>query len=147
MIGLGSRHERDDFPSVIHHHKVSRDARFRRLVREMASERGRSRARREAPPGFEDAPVPRATYRVQLNAGFTFRDATKLVPYLARLGVSHIYCSPYLKARQGSTHGYDIIDHNELNPEIGSREDFAHFVAEICELLGLEPTVLTAWIT
>jgi (1->4)-alpha-D-glucan 1-alpha-D-glucosylmutase len=109
----------------------SRDPRFRRLARELASERGRSRARREAPPGFEDAPVPRSTYRVQLNGKFTFRDATKLVPYLARLGVSHIYCSPYLQARPGSTHGYDIIDHNKLNPEIGTREDFDEFVAEL----------------
>jgi (1->4)-alpha-D-glucan 1-alpha-D-glucosylmutase len=104
---------------------------LRRLARELAGERGRSRARREAPPGFEDAPVPRSTYRVQLNGKFTFRDATKLVPYLARLGVSHIYCSPYLKARPGSTHGYDIIDHNELNPEIGTRDDFRAFVAEL----------------
>jgi (1->4)-alpha-D-glucan 1-alpha-D-glucosylmutase len=109
----------------------ARDARFRRVARELSAERGRSRARREAPPGFEDAPVPRSTYRVQLNGEFTFRDATRLVPYLARLGVSHIYCSPYLKAREGSTHGYDIIDHNELNPEIGTRADFDAFVAEL----------------
>ena len=108
-----------------------RDARFRRLARELAAERGRSRARREAPAGFENAPIPRATYRVQLNNEFTFRDATRLVPYLARLGVSHIYCSPYLKARPGSTHGYDIIDHNELNPEIGTRADYDAFVAEL----------------
>jgi (1->4)-alpha-D-glucan 1-alpha-D-glucosylmutase len=109
----------------------SRDPRFRRVARDLAAERGRSRARREAPAGFEDASIPRATYRVQLNSEFTFRDATKLVPYLARLGVSHIYCSPYLKARPGSTHGYDIIDHNELNPEIGTRADFDAFVAEL----------------
>jgi (1->4)-alpha-D-glucan 1-alpha-D-glucosylmutase len=109
----------------------SRDARFRKVSRELAAQRGRSRARREAPPGFEEAPVPRSTYRVQLNGEFTFRDATRLVPYLARLGVSHIYCSPYLKARPGSTHGYDIIDHNELNPEIGTRADFDAFVAEL----------------
>ncbi len=109
----------------------SRDPRLRRLARSLAAERGRSRARREAPPGFENASIPRATYRVQLNGEFTFRDATKLVPYLARLGVSHIYCSPYLKARPGSTHGYDIIDHNEINPEIGTRADYDAFVAEL----------------
>jgi (1->4)-alpha-D-glucan 1-alpha-D-glucosylmutase len=108
-----------------------RDARMRSLVRVLAAERGRSRSKREAPAGFDDVAVPRATYRVQLNADFTFRDATKLIDYLARLGVSHIYCSPFLKARQGSTHGYDIIDHNELNPEIGTREDFEAFVAEL----------------
>jgi len=108
-----------------------RDARLRSLARMLASERGRSRSKREAPPGFENAPVPRATYRVQLNADFTFRDATRLVAYLARLGVSHVYCSPFLKARKGSTHGYDIIDHNELNPEIGTRAEFDAFVAEL----------------
>ena len=68
--------------------------------------------------------IPRATYRIQLHKGFGFRDATALVPYLAALGISHVYCSPYLRARSGSTHGYDIIAHGELNPEIGSRADF-----------------------
>ncbi|MEP7062927.1 MAG: malto-oligosyltrehalose synthase [Betaproteobacteria bacterium] len=79
-----------------------------------------------------DAPfVPRATYRVQLNHAFTFADATALVPYLAALGVSHVYCSPYLRARPGSLHGYDIVDHGTLNPEIGSRADFERFVAAL----------------
>jgi (1->4)-alpha-D-glucan 1-alpha-D-glucosylmutase len=73
--------------------------------------------------------IPRATYRLQLHAGFTFRDAAAVVPYLADLGISHIYCSPYLKARRGSTHGYDIVDHQNLNPEIGTREDFDHLAA------------------
>ncbi|HUQ27943.1 MAG TPA: malto-oligosyltrehalose synthase [Usitatibacter sp.] len=68
---------------------------------------------------------------MQLHGEFTFRDATKLIGYLAKLGVSHIYCSPYLRARPGSKHGYDIIDHNELNPEIGTRDDFEAFVAEL----------------
>jgi (1->4)-alpha-D-glucan 1-alpha-D-glucosylmutase len=77
--------------------------------------------------------IPRCTYRVQLNRDFTFNDATALVPYLARLGVSHVYCSPYLLARPGSTHGYDIIDHNALNPEIGTTEDFERFVATLSE--------------
>lgn len=75
--------------------------------------------------------IPRATYRVQLNAGFTFRDATAIVPYLAALGVSHVYCSPYFRARPGSTHGYDVIDHNAFNPEVGDRQDFEHFVAQL----------------
>ena len=58
----------------------------------------------------------RATYRLQFHRDFTFRDATALVPYLASLGVSHIYASPIMESRPGSTHGYDIVDHNRLNP-------------------------------
>jgi (1->4)-alpha-D-glucan 1-alpha-D-glucosylmutase len=77
--------------------------------------------------------VPLATYRIQLNREFTFVQATGLVPYLARLGVSHVYCSPYLKARAGSPHGYDIVDHGSLNPEIGTREDYERFVAALEE--------------
>ncbi|MEP7312681.1 MAG: alpha-amylase family glycosyl hydrolase, partial [Pseudomonadota bacterium] len=72
--------------------------------------------------------IPRATYRLQLNLGFTFQDATRLVPYLAALGISHVYCSPYFRARPGSQHGYDIVDHNSLNPELGTRADFDAFV-------------------
>ncbi len=75
--------------------------------------------------------IPRATYRLQLNAAFTFRDATALVPYLASLGISHVYCSPYFRARAGSTHGYDVVDHNSFNPEIGDRADFEQFVAAL----------------
>jgi (1->4)-alpha-D-glucan 1-alpha-D-glucosylmutase len=77
------------------------------------------------------AEIPRATYRVQLNKSFTFRDATAIVPYLAALGISHVYCSPYFKARAGSVHGYDVVDHNQLNPEIGDRADFDNFVATL----------------
>ena len=58
---------------------------------------------------------PSATYRVQFHAGFTFRDACELVPYLHRLGVSDCYASPILQARAGSTHGYDICDHSRLD--------------------------------
>lgn len=72
--------------------------------------------------------ILRATYRLQFNQHFTFADAAQLVPYLHRLGISHVYASPCLKARAGSLHGYDIIDHNAFNPEIGSREAFEHFV-------------------
>ena len=67
--------------------------------------------------------IPRATYRVQLHADFRFSDAAALVPYLAALGISHLYCSPFLRARAGSRHGYDVVDHSQLNPEIGSRAD------------------------
>jgi len=70
----------------------------------------------------------RATYRLQFHRDFTFRDATALVPYLASLGVSHIYASPIMESRPGSTHGYDIVDHNRLNPEIGTEADFRALV-------------------
>jgi (1->4)-alpha-D-glucan 1-alpha-D-glucosylmutase len=70
----------------------------------------------------------RATYRLQFHRHFTFRDATGLVPYLATLGISHVYASPIMQARPGSTHGYDIIDHNRLNPEIGSEADFQSLI-------------------
>lgn len=56
----------------------------------------------------------RATYRVQLRAEFGFNDAAAIVDYLAALGVSHLYCSPYLQAAAGSTHGYDVVDHSTL---------------------------------
>jgi (1->4)-alpha-D-glucan 1-alpha-D-glucosylmutase len=75
--------------------------------------------------------APRATYRMQFNAGFTFRDATELVPYLAALGVSDLYASPYLKARPGSLHGYDIVDHESLNPEIGTAQDHEALAAAL----------------
>jgi len=72
--------------------------------------------------------TPRATYRLQFHAGFRFADATALVPYLASLGISHVYASPYLRARAGSTHGYDIVDHASLNPEIGTPAEYRTFV-------------------
>jgi (1->4)-alpha-D-glucan 1-alpha-D-glucosylmutase len=72
---------------------------------------------------------PRATYRLQFHAGFGFRQAAAIAPYLGRLGVSHVYASPNLKARPGSMHGYDITDHNALNPELGSEDDHAAMVA------------------
>ncbi len=61
---------------------------------------------------------------MQFHAGFTFADAQKTVPYLRELGISHVYTSPILAARPGSTHGYDIIDHGKLNPELGGRDGF-----------------------
>ncbi|HWK45811.1 MAG TPA: malto-oligosyltrehalose synthase [Stellaceae bacterium] len=67
--------------------------------------------------------APRATYRLQFHKDFTFRDALDIVDYLADLGVSHVYASPFMMARPGSNHGYDIVDHNLLNPEIGTDED------------------------
>jgi (1->4)-alpha-D-glucan 1-alpha-D-glucosylmutase len=69
--------------------------------------------------------VPRAAYRLQLNAGFTFADARAIAPYLHDLGISDVYASPILKARKGSTHGYDVVDASALNPELGTEEDFS----------------------
>jgi len=71
---------------------------------------------------------PRATYRLQMRAGFGFREAAAIAPYLARLGISHAYLSPIFKARTGSPHGYDITDHAELNPELGSEADYAAMI-------------------
>jgi (1->4)-alpha-D-glucan 1-alpha-D-glucosylmutase len=79
------------------------------------------------------SPIPLATYRLQLNRDFTFAQATAIVPYLSALGISHCYVSPCLKARAGSMHGYDIVDHDSLNPEIGSPEDFDRFVTTLHE--------------
>ena len=75
--------------------------------------------------------IPLSTYRLQCNSSLRFENARKLVPYLAKLGITHCYSSPILKARSGSPHGYDIIDHNQLNPEIGTEEEFRQFVAEL----------------
>ncbi|HEX5435271.1 MAG TPA: malto-oligosyltrehalose synthase, partial [Candidatus Angelobacter sp.] len=74
---------------------------------------------------------PLSTYRVQFNAGFTFDDVRQLAGYLHALGVSHVYSSPVLKARSGSMHGYDITDHNQLNPEVGSYEDLQALAREL----------------
>jgi len=68
--------------------------------------------------------VPLATYRLQFTKDFGFDQATALAPYLKDLGISHLYASPFLKARPGSTHGYDIVDHDRLNPELGGEEAF-----------------------
>ncbi|MDM0013294.1 malto-oligosyltrehalose synthase [Variovorax sp. J22P168] len=68
--------------------------------------------------------VPRATYRLQLHSGFTFDDAVRIVPYLERLGISHVYCSPIHRARPGSMHGYDVVAHDEINPELGGLAAF-----------------------
>lgn len=65
------------------------------------------------------SPEPRATYRVQLHKDFGFQAATAIVPYLAKLGISHLYCSPYLQARTGSTHGYDVVDQRKISDELG----------------------------
>jgi len=75
--------------------------------------------------------IPVATYRIQFNRQFRFDDARKIVPYLCRLGVSDLYASPILKARRGSTHGYDVVDPTQLNPDLGSKTDFDAFIQEL----------------
>ena len=75
--------------------------------------------------------IPSATYRLQFHNGFTFADARGIVPYLARLGISHVYASPIFRAAPGSTHGYDVCDHNELNPELGGRAELEALSAEM----------------
>jgi (1->4)-alpha-D-glucan 1-alpha-D-glucosylmutase len=76
-------------------------------------------------------PEIRATYRLQLHAGFTLAAARALVPYLSRLGVSHIHCSPVLRSRRGSTHGYDVVDPREVDPELGTEADLEALHAEL----------------
>jgi (1->4)-alpha-D-glucan 1-alpha-D-glucosylmutase len=86
------------------------------------------------------SPPPATTYRLQFHAGFTFEDARQLLPYLHDLGVSHIYASPYLRAKSGSLHGYDVADPSSLNPELGSQAEFNRLVAEL-ERLGMGQVV------
>lgn len=101
------------------------DWRAAALFEELFLERG------PTPPSLSTAPamprIPRAVYRLQFGRELTFAAAEALVPYLAELGISHCYASPLLKARRGSTHGYDIIDHNAFNPEIGTADEFRRF--------------------
>ena len=72
-----------------------------------------------------------ATYRLQLHAGFPLARARELIPYLQRLGITHLHCSPLLQARRGSAHGYDVTDPTRLNPELGSEEELATLVEEL----------------
>ncbi len=68
-----------------------------------------------------DSGIPRATYRLQFTSHFTFDDAAAIIPYLKKLGITHLYGSPFMKARRGSTHGYDIVDHNVINPSSAAK--------------------------
>src|SRR5438067_11993781 len=78
--------------------------------------------------------APRATYRLQFNAGFTFDDARRISAYLAELGIEDIYASPILRARKGSPHGYDVVDATSLNPELGTDDDFEALHRELRRL-------------
>src|SRR5688572_25981393 len=82
-------------------------------------------------PAPQPGRIPRATYRLQLHRGFPFAAAEAVVPYLAELGVSDAYTSPILHARSGSTHGYDVVDHGRINPELGGDEGFEQFSAAL----------------
>ncbi len=75
--------------------------------------------------------IPVATYRLQMNHTFTFRDATRVVPYLHALGITDCYTSSLLKAVPGSMHGYDLVDPGVLNPELGTEQDFQDFTAAL----------------
>src|ERR1019366_4782321 len=76
--------------------------------------------------------IPSSTYRLQLNAKFTFEHAASAASYLRELGISHVYCSPYLEAAPGSMHGYDVVDPQRVNMELGGAEGHERF----CERLG-----------
>lgn len=75
--------------------------------------------------------LPLATYRLQFNPSFGFKETDAIIEYLAKLGISDIYASPIFKAKKGSLHGYDITDHNQLNPELGSKSDFKYLMKTI----------------
>ena len=102
------------------------DARVQKLAGTMAERAVSLTHGPEAP-----ARIPVATYRLQLHKAFRFTDAIALVPYLASLGVSHVYASPFLKARPGSMHGYDVVDHNRINPEIGTEAELNRLIDEL----------------
>ncbi|MBW4580727.1 MAG: malto-oligosyltrehalose synthase [Tildeniella nuda ZEHNDER 1965/U140] len=73
--------------------------------------------------------IPVSTYRLQFRKEYDFAAATAIVPYLAELGISDLYASPIFKARAGSSHGYDVVDPTQLNPELGTHEDFDALVS------------------
>jgi (1->4)-alpha-D-glucan 1-alpha-D-glucosylmutase len=75
--------------------------------------------------------IPLATYRLQLTSDFNFDKAATVVPYLKALGISQVYASPFTTARKGSTHGYDVVDHTRLNPELGGDAGFERLSAAL----------------
>ena len=75
--------------------------------------------------------MPTATYRIQFNPAFGFKNAQPVISYLADLGISDLYASPIFKAVKGSTHGYDVVDPNQLNPELGGLSDLEGLAAEL----------------
>jgi (1->4)-alpha-D-glucan 1-alpha-D-glucosylmutase len=89
----------------------------------------------EAERSAAEAPLrrPGATYRLQLHKEFRFDQVTEIIAYLDELGITDVYLSPYLEARPGSTHGYDIFDHRKINPEIGDEASHARMVEKLAE--------------
>lgn len=75
--------------------------------------------------------VPSATYRIQFNLNFRFADAEKIVPYLHQMGITHLYASPWGRARRGSLHGYDVADPLHVNSELGTEEEFTRLVERL----------------
>jgi (1->4)-alpha-D-glucan 1-alpha-D-glucosylmutase len=94
--------------------------------------------------------IPSATYRLQLHRGFPFAAAQAQIDYFAALGVSHLYLSPILKARAGSMHGYDVIDPDLINPELGGEPAFRQLAAAAAAaglglILDIVPNHMAAW--
>jgi (1->4)-alpha-D-glucan 1-alpha-D-glucosylmutase len=79
------------------------------------------------------ARIPVATYRLQLHSKFGFEQAAEVADYLEQLGISHVYCSPYLQAAPGSQHGYDVVDHHKVNTELGGSEAHGRFCLRLGE--------------
>lgn len=75
--------------------------------------------------------IPVSTYRLQFNYQFRFSDTRKIIPYLHELGITDIYSSPYFRTKEKSLHGYDIVDHKTLNPEVGSEEEYDELIDEL----------------
>lgn len=94
----------------------------------------------ERPAPTDRTALPRATYRLQLSATFTFDDAAATLPYLARLGVSHVYLSPIFAAQEGSAHGYDTTSYDRLSPELGGNDGFRRLTS-VARALGLKVLV------
>ena len=90
--------------------------------------------------------TPRATYRVQFHADFTFADAQRLAPYWAKLGVSHVYASPIATARKGSIHGYDVVDPTTINPALGGGAllDLGVYVVSLAQYFLGDPAAVVA---
>src|SRR5258708_31672350 len=78
--------------------------------------------------------IPSSTYRLQLHKEFTFDDAAGIADYLHALGISHVSCSPYLQAAPGSMHGYDVVDHQKVNEELGGAAGHERFSNRLREL-------------
>src|ERR1700691_5402970 len=92
---------------------------------------------------------PSSSYRLQLHSAFNFDDAAKVTGYLKGLGISHVYCSPYLQAAAGSMHGYDVVDPQAVNAELGGEEGQARFSSalealDMGQMLDIVPNHMAA---